>query len=169
VESGISVRQPLVGHTDIIHALAFDPLGRFLASGSEDKSIWLWDLATDEQDGVPLERHLAGVTSLAFNSDASMLASGSADRSLILWDIDTHQPIGGQMIGATGTVLSLDFLHDNSRLISGASDGSLLSWDVSLTSWIERLCDLAGRNLTNTEWQQFISQDEYRKTCPQLP
>jgi WD40 repeat protein len=157
-------------HTGLIRSLAFDPSGKYLASGSDDQTILLWDWESGEQVSLPLAKHRAGVTSLSFSSDGSMLASGSDDRDLILWDIpNNRQQIGDALVGSTGSVLSLVFNQDNASLFSGTSTGSILSWDVNPESWVGRVCELAGRNLTEAEWQLFLPQTDYSKTCPQLP
>jgi WD40 repeat protein len=109
-----------------------------------------------------------GVTSLAFSPDGAVLAAGYADQTIALWDIDTHQAIGEPLTGAPENVLSLAFTLDGTKLLSGSLDGTLLYWDVSLDSWVSKVCDLAGRNLSNTEWEQFFPYQTYRKTCPQF-
>jgi len=30
-------------------------------------------------------------------------------------------------------------------------------------------CDLANRNLTQEEWQHYLPDESYQKTCPQYP
>jgi WD40 repeat protein len=42
-------------------------------------------------------------------------------------------------------------------------------WDVDPTSWKNRACDLAGRNLTRAEWARFLGDEPYRQTCPAYP
>ena len=41
--------------------------------------------------------------------------------------------------------------------------------DIDPESWRAQACEIAGRNLTLIEWQQFIGDETYRKTCPQWP
>jgi hypothetical protein len=35
-----------------------------------------------------------------------------------------------------------------------------------VSNWQERACQIAGRNLTTEEWQQYLGDREYRETCP---
>ena len=69
---------------------------------------------------------------------------------------------------ATNPGVSIARLHvrsDGRYLWSGCQDGSLLRWDIDPQSWIERLCQLAGRNLTESEWALFFREVPYRETC----
>ena len=93
-ESAAYVQTRLTGHRGAVRALAFDPTGKILATGSDDLTIQLWDLASGQPVGIPLSGSPAPVASLAFSPDGASLASGAADRSLTLWDLSSYQPVG---------------------------------------------------------------------------
>jgi tetratricopeptide (TPR) repeat protein len=44
-----------------------------------------------------------------------------------------------------------------------------MMWDVGLKSLQDRACRIANRNLTFDEWKQYMSDEPYRLTCPELP
>jgi WD40 repeat protein len=85
---GLSQGQPvrtLTGHTDWVLSVAFSPDGRLLASGSDDETIKLWEVASGSLVRT-LTGHTHWVRSVAFSPDGRLLASGSY-KEIKLWDI----------------------------------------------------------------------------------
>jgi hypothetical protein len=76
------------------------------------------------------------------------------------WDARTREEIGGPIQGY-GAAWGLDFSEDGQMLASGGDYGSTYLHDA--TSWSEepkllreRLCTVAGRNLSVSEWREFL-------------
>lgn len=169
VTTGRPIARPLTRHTDKILSVAFSPDGTLLATGSDDDEIILWDMASRQPRGLPLIKHVDRVSSLAFSPDGKLLASGSQDATIILWDLESSQPVGVTLTGHTGEVTSLIFDPDGRSLFSGSQDGTIIRWDLQFELWQEQACEIAGRNLTWTEWGQLYDTVPYRKTCPGWP
>src|SRR6185369_16906829 len=66
------------GHTELVYTVAFSPDGKFLATGSFDNTVKLWDAATGKELKTfgGAAGHQKMVLSVAFSNDGTMIASG---------------------------------------------------------------------------------------------
>jgi WD40 repeat protein/transcriptional regulator with XRE-family HTH domain/tRNA A-37 threonylcarbamoyl transferase component Bud32 len=129
-------------HTDPVKSVAFSSDGQILASGSNDGTIILWDVATGQPLGPPLTGHTDTVRSVAFSPDGQTLASSSFDNTIILWNVATLFDTGGasgqpldlaqdHLTGHTDAVWNVAFSPDGQTLASGSADDSIILWDVA--------------------------------------
>lgn len=77
--------------TAAVKAVAFSPDGRTLASGSDDRTVRLWDTATHRSRAV-LTGHTDAVWSVDLSPDGATLASGSKDHTVWLRDTAFVKP-----------------------------------------------------------------------------
>ena len=119
---------PQAGNSSIT-ALAFSPDGTKLASGSQDKTVFLWDVATGSAVDS-LAGNSGWVQSLAFSRDGTKLASGSEDGVVGLWDVRTGRSLQNLM-GHRDAVTAVVFSTNDKLLISSSYDSSIKLWDAT--------------------------------------
>ena len=121
----------LHGHTDAVYAVAYSPDGRTVATGSADRTIRLWDVATHRQIGPSFTGALDIVRTLAFSPDGQTLVSGGDDDTIRLWSIATHRQVGPALTGHSDVIHSVAFSPDGRTLASGSDDETIRLWDVA--------------------------------------
>jgi WD40 repeat protein len=124
-----ALRCVLVGHSGTVAALAISPDGSWLASGSDDGTVRIWDAET-WQEQAALSGHTGWVSTVAISPDGSWLATGSSDETVRTWDAATGQ--GRAVLTSHGqSVNAVAIAPDGSWLATVSSDGTVWFWDVA--------------------------------------
>ncbi len=121
-----------MGHSDNVSSVAFSPDGKYLASGSGDKSVKIWDVGTGREiRTLRLEQPVFGHNSVKFSPEGRYLASAEADGFIRLWDIAISKelkkfPISiSEKLGKneimTGSAMAIAFSPNGKSLIVAAT------------------------------------------------
>jgi WD40 repeat protein len=76
----------------MVNAVAFSSDGSRIVSGSDDRSVRVWDALTGGEKHV-LNGHTDSVRSVAFSSDGSRIVSGSGDKSVRVWGMSMQDRV----------------------------------------------------------------------------
>jgi WD40 repeat protein len=119
----------LRGHTSYVYPVAVSPDGRWIASGSWDNTVRLWDAATGEPCAtLP---HPGYVLSLAFSPDGESLVTGNfADDRLRIWDVATAR-VRKEIQGPGRPVLFLTLSPDGKRVAAWAGRAPFRVYDIT--------------------------------------
>ncbi|MEH2421798.1 MAG: serine/threonine-protein kinase [Nostoc sp.] len=133
------IPKSLKGHSSDVNSVAFSPDGKTLASGSDDQTIKLWNLASGQEIHT-LEGHSNWIWTVAFSPDGKTLASGSADKTIKLWNLETGKLIR-TLQGHSDGVSSVAFSPDGKTLASGGAskDMKIKLWNLETGKLIRTL------------------------------
>ncbi len=134
-----TIHHSFAGHDQDIYSLDFASDGRYIASGSGDRSIRLWDI---QEDQCVLTLQIEdGVTTVAISPDGRYVAAGSLDKSVRIWDCQTAVMVerteGEQ--GHKDSVYSVAFAPNGTHLVSGSLDKTIRMWKLGNRDFQQRL------------------------------
>jgi hypothetical protein len=118
----------LVGHGDIVLAVAFSPDGKTLASGASDRTVRIWDAATGRSISTSKE-HRGKVLDLVFSPDGNLLASAADDASVLLWQAGPWKRVAKLNLDID-SVQAVAFSPDGATIAAGGLDGPVVLWDA---------------------------------------
>ena len=126
-----SVLKTYHGHTERITAVAWSSNGKFIASGSLDKTVRIWAVNSGDHSPPLIYRgHTAGVQTVALSPDSHRVASGSQDKTVQVWDA-----LSGELVaichGHHDTVNTVACSPNGSYIATGSEDATVRLWEVT--------------------------------------
>ncbi len=142
------------GHSGSVRGLAFSSDGTLLASGSEDRTIRVWDTGTWKLK-TTITTPSQAAWPLAFLPGTHTLAAATFQRGGVeLIDAITGQT-SGTLAGDHNDICDLAFSPDGTKLATGGNDRTARLWDVASGALMGRF--IAGRAVPG--WPLAFSPD----------
>ena len=157
------------GDVDLLaYASLASPDGSSVAVAGDTGVIVTIDVATGAEQGRSTSLG-AAVWWLNYSDDGDLLVSGAADGGVSLWDATTldllgtvYPPHHGEPVPA-----GAQFIGDSHDVAIASYDGRIYRWETGLDRALDFACQMAGRDLTEDEWEQFLPEQPYHETCPE--
>ena len=128
VSTGNVVRS-FKGHSDWVRDIAFSHDGRYLATGSNDATVKLWNASSGRE--LHTLTGVGQVWTVAFSQDTHYLASGVSNGTIKIWDVATRELLHTLSTGSDGGVECVAFSPDGRSLASATLGSPVQIWDVA--------------------------------------
>lgn len=134
--------------------MAITPDGKRIISGSNDKTLRIWNLETIQED-YQLSGHTHRITALAVTPDGKRAISGSGDATLEVWNLEQ----GEELFSFTqhrDSINDVKVTQDRKYIVSTSQDSTLMIWNLhsgkEIVSFVGespiRCCGIAPDGLT---------------------
>ncbi|MBE0639171.1 MAG: caspase family protein [Bacteroidales bacterium] len=118
---------------DNCHAVTFSPDGKYLAAGTHNGAIMIYNMKSKKKEGRKIGNHSPNkdyyVSCISFTKDGKYLISGSQDHTIKIWD-----PLTGNLIRTlddfTDDINSIDISPDSKKMISTSFENVIRYWDI---------------------------------------
>ncbi|OMP03189.1 hypothetical protein COLO4_10588 [Corchorus olitorius] len=117
------------GHKGTVMSVAFDPSNQWFCTGSADRTIKIWDLASGTLK-LSLTGHIGQIRGLAVSKRNPYMFSAADDKQVKCWDLEHNTVIKSYHGHSSGIYcLALHPTNDN-ILVTGGRDSVCRVWDI---------------------------------------
>lgn len=118
-------------HKGIVTSIAFIPYSNRIVSGSEDRTIRIWDFSSKYNMASPpmiIDGHDGAVRSVAISPDGEYIISGSDDAIIRVFEVNTGT-LKNEFVGHNGGVTHVDVSPNGNLIASCGHDGTIRIWN----------------------------------------
>jgi len=109
-----------------ISCATLSPDGRQVVSGCVDGMVHVWDIATGQQVGSPLDANARWLQSVAISLDGKQIMAACTSGIVRFWDAVSGEPLKSLFAFHSGEVHSVAFSSDAKQIVSCLSDSTLV-------------------------------------------
>jgi WD40 repeat protein len=112
-----------------IHAVAYSPDGLLVATGSNDATVRIFDVASGQEVYMLEGPSLAIITCVTFDAAQRYVAAGCSDNTIYVWDLDTGQ-LKNKFEGHEGYISNVAFSVNSEKIISAGNEDKIRWWNL---------------------------------------
>jgi len=145
-------------------AFALSPDGRTLAVSTVDATIRFFDTGSWRQVDQVAVGEEAGI--ITYDHSGNRFAAAGIGGELTVWDGRNHTQLA-EFAQEQGFIGYVGFSADDSTLVTLTRAGRIMAWNLSTSAVVAQhhACAVARRDLTRTEWNQYLPDRPYERTC----
>ena len=143
------------GHNKVITSLVINPDAKFVITGSDDKTIRIWDLNSGKALSI-IPSEFDGKIILTVSQDGNYIISNAVENKIDIIDLKTGKVIR-QFSGHKTSIEALKFTNDGNRLISVSHDKEIKIWDFHTGNLLQKFqSDYSISNFILTSDDKFL-------------
>ncbi|KAF8912836.1 WD40-repeat-containing domain protein [Gymnopilus junonius] len=126
----------LLGHTNFVFCVNYNPNSNLLVSGGFDETVRIWDIARGKALKV-LPAHSDPVTAVSFNHDGTLVASCAMDGLIRIWDAESGQCLK-TLVDDDNPICSHVRFSPNSRFVlASTQDSTIRLWNYQTSRCVK--------------------------------
>ena len=118
----------LTGHEMEVNSVAYSPDGRFIASGSNDGTVRVWDVRSGEDALSPLHSGDGPIWSLAFSLSGRRVAAGTESGIVCMWALHGSHATLQRLLGHKSKICSVAFSPNGVCFASASVNEPVRIW-----------------------------------------
>jgi DNA-binding SARP family transcriptional activator/WD40 repeat protein/energy-coupling factor transporter ATP-binding protein EcfA2 len=164
LNTGEVTGQPAAGYRSVTAA------GTTVVASAINGQVLPLDPVTLQPLGSAFPGINGAATDIELSGNGSTLLVRGDDESLRFYDVATRTQLGDAIdLGVSGDEAQAVMRFDGLAAVARTPQGFVV-YDLDPAHWSKAACQVAGRNLTPAEWQQYIGDlAPYRRTCLDFP
>ncbi|KAJ3297003.1 DNA-directed DNA polymerase gamma mip1 [Borealophlyctis nickersoniae] len=119
------LKHELKAHSGAVYAIQFSPCAKFLASGSFDKTVRVWDATGTQKELHCFKKHNLNVSDLSWSHDSLELLSGAYDQTCKIWDVEAGKLVDS--FDSEGFVQCVRFSPQDRNIFFNGTSRNVLS------------------------------------------
>ncbi|MDM8528114.1 CHAT domain-containing protein [Anaerolineales bacterium HSG24] len=153
-------------HTDVINYLDWSYDDTYLASASRDGQAIIWTAQTGKIEQQLIHPSGIDVKQVVWHPQLNMVATNGSDNIVRIWNTETGAEMA-QLEGHHNRINHIAWNEAGNYLATASDDGTIRVYYALSDQLKEAACELAVRNMNQSEWQRYMETEPYRETCPQ--